>query len=397
LGIGHWAWGITHYSLLITYYSLLITYYLLLSCPPHPPHLPMPKIRVLVVDDAVVVRSRVSKILSSDPELEVVGVAANGRIALAKIPRLNPDVIVLDIEMPEMDGLETLAVIREIYPQLRVIMFSTSTRTGAIATLEALSLGASDYVTKPSKLGSVEASDQHIREELIPKIKVFGRGNTLFSPATTISEPVFPAVHNRREQVDIVAIGVSTGGPNALAKILPALPADLGVPILIVQHMPPMFTKLLAERLNSQCQISVYEAVSQAILKPGQAWIAPGDFHMIVHRQEDVVKLITHQAPPENSCRPSVDVLLRSVAEVYNKRAIAVILTGMGQDGLHGCKCIREAGGQVLAQDKASSVVWGMPSVVVNAGLADKILPLDQMADEIIQRIRYSQVPSSGL
>ncbi len=357
----------------------------------------MPKIRVLVVDDAVIVRSRVSKILSSDPELEVVGVAANGRIALAKIPHVNPDVVILDIEMPDMNGLETLTAIREVYPKLPVIMFSTSTRTGATATLEALSLGASDYATKPSNLGSVEASNQHIREELIPKIKVFGGGTTLFSSPTTITNSVVPPVHRSMEQVDIVAIGVSTGGPNALAKLLPALPANIGIPILIVQHMPPMFTKLLAERLASKCQIRVNEAVPGAILEPGQAWIAPGDFHMIVQRQADVVRLATHQAPPENSCRPSVDVLLRSVAQAYGGRAIAVILTGMGQDGLHGCKCIQEVGGQVLAQDKASSVVWGMPSFVVNAGLADKILPLDQMAGEIIRRIRYNQVPITGL
>ncbi|OUL36480.1 chemotaxis response regulator protein-glutamate methylesterase [Nostoc sp. T09] len=357
----------------------------------------MPKIRVLVVDDAVVVRSRVSKILSSDPELEVVGVAANGRIALAKIPHVNPDVIILDVEMPDLNGLETLAAIREIYPTLPVIMFSTSTRTGATATLEALSLGASDYATKPSNLGSVEATNQHIREELIPKIKVFGAGTTLLSSPTTINDSVVTPGHRRIEQVDVVAIGVSTGGPNALAKLLPALPKDLGVPILIVQHMPPMFTKLLAERLASKCQIRVDEAVPGAILEPGQAWIAPGDFHMVVQCHKDVVRLATHQAPPENSCRPSVDVLLRSVAKVFGGRVIAVILTGMGQDGLHGCKCIREAGGQVLAQDKASSVVWGMPSFVVNAGLADEILPLDQMAGEIIRRIRYNQVSISGL
>ncbi|BAY11103.1 protein-glutamate methylesterase/protein-glutamine glutaminase [Calothrix sp. NIES-2098] len=357
----------------------------------------MPKIRVLIVDDAVVVRSRVSKILSSDPELEVVGVAANGRIALAKIPHVNPDAIVLDVEMPDMNGLETLTAIREIYPNLPVIMFSTATYTGATATLEALSLGASDYATKPSNLGSVEATNQHIREELIPKIKVFGAGNNLVSSPSTISDLVVAPVDRRIEQVDVVAIGVSTGGPNALTKLLPALPADIGVPILIVQHMPAMFTKLLAERLASKCQIRVDEAVSGAILEPGQAWIAPGDFHMVVQRQKDVVRLLTHQAPPENSCRPSVDVLLRSVAQVYGGKAIAVILTGMGQDGLHGCKCIREAGGQVLAQDKASSVVWGMPSFVANAGLADKILSLDQMASEIIRRVRYNQVPLSGL
>ncbi|QIR39942.1 chemotaxis response regulator protein-glutamate methylesterase [Tolypothrix sp. PCC 7910] len=357
----------------------------------------MPKIRVLVVDDAVVVRSRLSKILSSDAELEVVDVAANGRIALAKIPYVNPDVIILDVEMPDLNGLETLAAIRQMYPHLPVIMFSTSTRIGATATLEALSLGASDYATKPSNLGSMEATTQHIREELIPKIKLFGAGINVFTPQIAINPANSPPLTPKIDQVDVIAIGVSTGGPNALAKILPELPGDLAVPILIVQHMPPMFTKLLAERLASKCRIQVDEAIPGAVLEPGKAWIAPGDFHMVVQRHENVVKIDTHKSPPENSCRPSVDVLLRSVAEVYGGKAIAVILTGMGQDGLHGCKWIREAGGQILAQDKASSVVWGMPGFVVNAGLADQIVPLDQMAGEIMHRVRYNQAPILGL
>ncbi|WP_138497187.1 chemotaxis response regulator protein-glutamate methylesterase [Nostoc sp. PA-18-2419] len=357
----------------------------------------MPKIRVLIVDDAVLVRSRVSKILSIDPGLEVVGVAANGRIALAKISQLNPDVAILDIEMPEMDGLQTLSAIRQIYPHLPVIMFSTSTWAGATATLEALSLGASDYATKPTNLKSIEAINQHIQEDLIPKIKVFGRGTTPFPiPSKIGHRVVFPASTNLH-RVDVVAIGVSTGGPNALTVMLREFPADLSVPILIVQHMPPMFTKLLAERLASKCQIRVNEAIPGAVLEPGQAWIAPGDFHLVVQRDKGVVRLATHQALRENSCRPSVDVLLRSVAEVYGAGAMAVILTGMGQDGLHGCQCIREAGGQVLAQDKASSVVWGMPGFVVNAGLADGIVSLDQMPSEIMRRIRYNQIPNSGL
>jgi two-component system chemotaxis response regulator CheB len=357
----------------------------------------MPKIRVLVVDDAVVVRSRISKILSMDPELEVVGVAANGRIALAKIPQVNPDIVILDIEMPEMDGLQTLSAIRQTYPQLPVIMFSTSTRTGAIATLEALSLGASDYSTKPSNLGSVEAINQHIQGDLIPKIKVFGAITTTVTTPSTAAHPVVFPVSTHPKGVEVVAIGVSTGGPNALTVLLRELPANLSVPILIVQHMPPMFTKLLAERLSSKCQIPVNEAVPGVVLEPGQAWIAPGDFHLVVQRDKGVIRLATHQAPIENYCRPSVDVLLRSVAEVYGSSAIAVILTGMGQDGLHGCKCIREAGGQVLAQDQASSVVWGMPGFVVNAGLADQIVPLDQMASEIMRRIRNDKIPISGL
>lgn len=347
----------------------------------------MPKIRVLIVDDAVVVRSRVSKLLSSDPELEVVGVAANGHIALAKIPQVNPDVVILDVEMPEMNGLETLAAIRQTYPCLPVIMFSTSTRTGATATLEALARGATDYSTKPSNLGSVEAANQHICTDLIPKIKLFGAAVAKIEMPTSVTKAIAAPIRLVTEAVEVVAIGVSTGGPNALAVLLAQFPADLPVPILIVQHMPPMFTKLLAERLASKSKIQVDEAVPGTILKPGQAWIAPGDFHLIVERHDTVVRLATHQAPPENSCRPSVDVLFRSVAQVYGARAIAVVMTGMGQDGLRGCEYIREVGGEILVQDRASSVVWGMPGFVANAGLADRVIPLDQMAGFIIRRL----------
>lgn len=355
----------------------------------------MSKIRVMVVDDAVIVRSRVSKVLSSDPELEVVGVAANGHIALAKIPQVNPDVVILDVEMPQMDGLETLAAIRQAYPLLPTIMFSTFTRAGAAATLEALSLGANDYATKPSNLGSVEAANQHICNDLIPKIKLFGsrkiQTSSLSTPYTLqygqdMSCPSTPRSRNT-ERVDIVAIGVSTGGPNALAELLSQLPGDLAVPIAIVQHMPPMFTKLLAERLAAKCRIRVEEAVGGAVLEPGGAWIAPGNFHMLVERQGSVVRVGINQEPPENSCRPAVDVLFRSVAQVYGARTLAVVLTGMGQDGLRGCECIRQVGGQILVQDRDTSVVWGMPALVANAGLADRVLPLHQMAGEIISRV----------
>ncbi len=367
----------------------------------------MPKIRVLIVDDAVLVRSRVSKVLSSDPDLEVVGVAANGRIALAKIPQVNPDAIVLDVEMPQMNGLETLAAIRQTYPLLPVIMFSTFTRTGATATLEALSLGANDYATKPSNLSSLEAVNQHISQELIPKIKLFGSQRAEGQGDNETRGQRDKGTRGQREQlqskiqnpkskidslttgrVDIVAIGVSTGGPNALAALLSEFPAEFPVPIAIVQHMPPMFTKLLAERLASKCEIRVDEAFAGALLEPGRAWIAPGNFHAIVERDGKVVRIGINQEPPENSCRPSVDVLFRSIAQVYGAKALAVVLTGMGQDGLRGCEYIREVGGQILVQDRASSVVWGMPSFVANAGLADRVVSLDQMAGDIISRVR---------
>ena len=360
----------------------------------------MPKIRILIVDDSVVVRRMLTNVLSDDPTMEVVGAAANGRIALAKIPQVNPDLIVLDVEMPDMDGLETLAAIRKTYVRLPVIMFSAVTERGAAATLEALCLGANDYATKPTQMGSKEAALQSIREQLIPKIKVFcsgivPRGQRLV-PSPTRQTPLlpklqvsgsFPGALRDRSRVEIVAIGVSTGGPNALSALLPAFPPNFPVPVVIVQHMPPVFTKRLAERLTSQSQLEVSEGYSGAILQPGQAWVAPGDYHMIVERDGTDVQLRIHQNPPENSCRPAVDVLFRSVAKIYEAGVLAVVLTGMGQDGLHGCECIREAGGQVLVQDEASSVVWGMPGMVANAGLAARILPLDQMAGEITRRV----------
>jgi two-component system, chemotaxis family, protein-glutamate methylesterase/glutaminase len=351
------------------------------------------KIRVLIVDDAVTVRSRVSKVLSTVPEIEVAGVAANGRIALAKIPQVNPDVIILDIEMPDMNGLETLTAIRERYPKLPVIMFSTFTVLGATATLDALSLGANDYATKPTNLGSIEAANEHILTNLIPKIKLFGTQGVK-SKAEEIREmhlSTFPLSSTiPTTKVDVVAIGVSTGGPNALAEILPAFPADFPVPILIVQHMPPMFTKLLAERLASKCQISVREAIPGAVLEAGQAWIAPGDYHMIVERNGDVVQIAVNQAPPENSCRPAVDILFRSIASVYGANSLAVILTGMGQDGLRGCQHISEVGGHIFVQDRTSSIVWGMPGFVANAGLAEQIISIDQMAGAISRRVRHN-------
>jgi two-component system, chemotaxis family, protein-glutamate methylesterase/glutaminase len=192
--------------------------------------------------------------------------------------------------------------------------------------------------------------------------------------------------------VQVVAIGVSTGGPNALADVVGRLPADFPVPLVIVQHMPPMFTRLLAERMSAQFPIRVQEGSSGSVLQPGQAWIAPGDHHMIVVRDGLHARLLLHQDPPENSCRPAVDVLFRSVAKTFGPHSLAVILTGMGQDGLRGCEAVREAGGQILAQDEATSVVWGMPGAVARAGLADRVLPLSRIADEILSRVQPKRV-----
>jgi two-component system chemotaxis response regulator CheB len=350
----------------------------------------MRKIRVLVVDDAVVVRRLVTDALASDPMLEVVGAAANGRIALAKIPQLNPDLITLDIEMPEMNGFEVLVEVRKSWPRLPVVIFSNLTERGAASTLEALALGATDYVTKPVSVGSVSAAQQRVRDELIPRIKALcGRAAghapvppARFRPTAPLALPVRPA----GTRVDLLAIGVSTGGPNALAAMLPAFPADFPVPIVIVQHMPPLFTRFLADRLTQVSSIRVREGVEGGLLEPGVAWVAPGNYHMVLRQDGHAVRVQLHQGSQENSCRPSVDVLFRSVAEVYGAHALGVVLTGMGQDGLRGSEDIRQVQGQIVVQDEATSVVWGMPGFVANAGLAEAVLPLPDLPGEIMRR-----------
>jgi two-component system chemotaxis response regulator CheB len=343
------------------------------------------KMRVLIVDDAVVVRKTLSDAIGRDAALEVAGTASNGRFALAKFSALKPDIVLLDIEMPEMDGLETVRQLRKIDSRVPIIMFSTLTERGASATLEALTLGATDYVTKPSNRDMAETLEA-VSRELIPRIRALC--HLPEAHAVAVPKPPTPPAAQWKQRlltpVQVVAIGVSTGGPDALARLLPSLPADLPVPMLIAQHMPPIFTSLLAARLSAKSALPVRECKSGEPLQPGCAVLAPGDFHMVVS-QEDVPRLRVHQGARENYCRPSVDVLFRSVAQVYGGRALAVILTGMGQDGLKGCEALRGLGARIYVQDEASSVVWGMPGFVVRSGLADKILPLDQIDAEIVR------------
>jgi len=351
-------------------------------------------IRILVVDDSVVIRKLLSDTLAADGDLEVVGTASNGRIALARIAQLKPDLITLDIEMPVMNGLETLAEVRKLYPALPVIMFSTLTERGASATLDALSLGASDYATKPSNTGSPAVAIERIRDELIPKIKgMCGVASLRLVPLPQV-RPVKTRVRSN-PRIEIVAIGASTGGPNALAEILPRIPSDFPVPIVVVQHMPPIFTRLLAERLASRSAIPVEEGSAGVVLSAGRAWIAPGDFHMRVTRAAAGCRLNLDQGTPENSCRPAVDVLFRSVAAAYGENVLAVVMTGMGSDGVLGAQDIRDAGGSILIQDEASSVVWGMPGMVHASGLEDAVYPVDQLAGEITRRVLQSRGPQS--
>lgn len=353
----------------------------------------MPRSRVLIVDDSVVIRHVLREQLGSAPDIEVVGVAANGRIALAKIEQLAPDVIILDVEMPELDGLATLRELRRRPVRPRVIMFSSHTTEQAQPTVEALALGAEDCVAKPSSLGSSDSAQTTAIQSLIERIRMLtssrpvppGAGAAVRRAETTELAPPPPGT---RRRVGLVAIGASTGGPNALCRLFARLPAGLPVPIVIVQHMPAGFTRHFAERLTRESAIRVEEGTEGAVLETGRAWIAPGGRHMVVRRRAAALCLHLHDEPPVWSCRPAVDVLFESVAAAAAPGALGVVMTGMGEDGKRGAAALRRAGGSVVVQDEQSSVVWGMAGAVATAGLAEAMLPPDELGDEICRRTR---------
>lgn len=374
------------------------------------------RIRILIVDDSAVMRSLLRSVVSADSALEVAGTAADGASALSSLEGLHPDLILLDVEMPVMDGLVTLRELRRRGHRMPVIMCSSLTQRGAKVTLEALAGGASDYVAKPAGQVNREAAIRALGQELGPKIRALtsslqatipaladrGSSSAAASFAVGLRSPLFlpPTQPQRSHPIvsrpTVLLIGVSTGGPAALDVLLPALPRDFPLPVLIVQHMPEVFTRLFAERLDGRCRLRVREASEGDPVRPGTILIARGNWHMEVVAAAyggAPPTLRLNQGPPENHCRPAVDVLFRSAAAAYGAGALAVVLTGMGSDGMLGCRMIHEHGGAVMAQDQASSTVWGMPGAVTNAGLAHRVLPLGDIATEVVRLVNrtYSE------
>lgn len=368
----------------------------------------MSGIRVLVVDDSVVVRKIVTDALNADPSLEVVGTAANGKLSLAKYKQLKPDAITMDIEMPEMNGIDAVRELRKMGAKEPIVMFSTLTERGATATLEALSAGATDYVTKPANQGSVQESIQSVRDQLVPiilgllptKVRAAGiatenlsgeaKANVAASKSSLYGGPV--KEHDRTGMPDkpirIVVLGSSTGGPEALSKVVTALANPLPVPLVITQHMPPVFTTQLAARLDRMTKATVVEAKEGMSVVPGQIYLAPGNFHMTFAGSSGAPRVKLTQTPPVNFCRPSVDVMFDSAVQMFGGDLLAVVLTGMGADGKNGCGKVLEAGGRTLVQDEKTSVVWGMPGAVATAGFADQIQPLADIPGTIVRHIQ---------
>lgn len=346
-------------------------------------------IRVLVVDDSAVVRGLLSRALESDPEITIAGTAMHGERALTWLRKNPADIVVLDVEMPVMDGLTALEHIQREFPSVHVIMASSLTFQGAETTVEALALGAAGCIAKPAARNASE-SIEHLVRELVPLVKALGgAGTSATGPVATSSAKL----NQSRPVVEpqIVVIGTSTGGPKALSHVLSGLPSDFPLPILIVQHMPPLFTPMLAKHIEADTGRPCQEAVDGEPIERGRTYVAPGDYHVVIDKRNDRMVTLLNQAPPEHYCRPSVNPLFRSAAEWYGKTVLGVMLTGMGDDGFEGTGLLVERQGYMIAQDEATSVVWGMPGAVARAGLAHEVLPISEIAPAI-KRICLSEV-----
>ncbi|KLN59039.1 chemotaxis protein CheY [Kiloniella spongiae] len=372
--------------------------------------------RIMVVDDSAVIRGLLTRILEGDPQVSVVESVSNGEIAVKRLESQKIDVVVLDIEMPVMDGLTALPKLLQVKPDVQVIMASTLTRKNAEISLKAMRLGAADYIPKPTSSGELtKASD--FKHELVAKVKALGQvarasqKAPLPSAAKTQQGTAMPVAQRTKEAAaapsslypskkvtlrkdaitkpDILAIGSSTGGPQALFDVLGNL-GTITQPVVITQHMPATFTALLAEHISRVSSMPSKEGEEGEILKGGHIYLAPGGYHMVFEKQgvNTVVRL--NQEPPENFCRPAVDPMLRSLSKIYGSRLLVLILTGMGSDGLRGSEVVTAAGGSVIAQDEQTSVVWGMPGAVATAGLCSAVLPIKEMASNVRQLVMRS-------
>jgi len=361
------------------------------------------RIRVMIVDDSAVVRGLVTRILEEDPAIAVVASVGNGQMALSSLERNDIDVILLDIEMPVLDGMAALPMLLKIDPGVRIIMQSTLTMKGADVSLRAMENGAADYIAKPTSTRDL-AGGMDFKTELLGKVKALGAAHrrdprrpprpelatreATPRPSPLVRPPAGPPVlrTHTAEPPDVIAIGSSTGGPQALFSVLGIMRAGtVRQPILITQHMPATFTTILAEHINRVSGWEAAEAKDGEVIKGGRVYVAPGDFHMVVEVKGADKILRLNKNPPENFCRPAVDPMLRSVAAAYGKRVVACILTGMGSDGAKGGQVVVSAGGTVIAQDEATSVVWGMPGAAAAAGICSAVLPLPEVAPWIMK------------
>ncbi len=360
----------------------------------------MDKLRAVVIDDTIVYRKIVGDVLKEIPFVEVVGTANNGKIALSKIDSLKPDFITLDIEMPELNGIEVLQALKDKSNAPVVIMLSTLTQAGSEMTIKALELGAFDFVPKPDQ-GKMAENMEKVRAAILPivnalkrqketKYKIHEKVQTkAVSPIT--DKPCQPLSQKpvTRSRSEIVGIGISTGGPNALARMIPMLPGNLKAPVLIVQHMPALFTASLANSLNNKSALHVKEAENGDTIEPGEIYIAPGGKQMKIIAGADGIsrKIKITDDPPENSCRPSVDYLFRSIAQYYVGRATGVIMTGMGSDGSKGLVQMKNNGSFIIAQNEETCTVYGMPKEPIESGIADVVAPLEKIAEEIVKTV----------
>ncbi len=346
----------------------------------------------MIIDDSAVMRQLLNKFLSKDPQIEILASVSKAEYGICLIPKLKPDIITLDIEMPGMDGLTALTEIRKLY-KLPVVMCSSLTLNGAAVTIEALNRGADDYVTKPSSTGERNYSFEEMSKDLLEKIYALVLSHRKKQSVALKTAPGPSSLNLNKKpaqskaRIELISIGISTGGPNALQELIPKLPKDFPVPIVLVQHMPPLFTNILAESLDKMSNLNVKEAKQGDVLRPGCLYIAPGNYHMVIVKEALCYSIALNQEEPENSCRPAVDVLFRSAAELFKENLLSIVMTGMGQDGMLGCKEVKAKGGYVVIQDEQSSVVWGMPGAVAKEGLADKQSPLSTLHLDMLQLV----------